>query len=60
MYTFIPEYCNNNNNKCGLNHQDHLYTGWLAYNHVSENLILNQECSQKYKNNENIHANNTK
>ena len=30
---------------------------WLMH-HVSENLILNQECSQKYNNNENIHVNN--
>ena len=29
---------------------------WLI--HVSENLILNQGCSQKYNNNENIHVDN--
>ena len=28
--------------------------------HVSENLIVNQGCSQKYNNNENIHVDNTK
>ena len=30
---------------------------WLIH-HVSENLILNQGCSQKYNNNENIHVDN--
>ena len=28
--------------------------------HVSENLILNQGCSQQYNNNENIHVDNSK
>ena len=32
---------------------------WLIH-HVSENLILNQECSQKYNYNENIHVDNNK
>ena len=32
---------------------------WLIH-HVSENLILNQGCSQKYNYNENIHVDNIK
>ena len=32
---------------------------WLIH-HVSENLILNQGCSQKYNYNENIHVDNNK
>ena len=32
---------------------------WLMH-HVSENLILNQGCSQKYNYNENIHVDNNK
>ena len=32
---------------------------WLIH-HVSENLILNQGCSQKYNFNENIHVDNNK
>ena len=32
---------------------------WLIH-HVSENLILNQGCSQKYNNNEDIHVDNRK
>ena len=32
---------------------------WLKH-HVSENLILNQGCSQKYNYNENIHVDNNK
>ena len=32
----------------------------LIVHHVSENLILNQGCSQKYNNNENIHVDNNK
>ena len=32
---------------------------WFIH-HVSENLILNQGCSQKYNYNENIHVDNNK
>ena len=32
---------------------------WLIHN-ISENLILNQTCSQKFNNNENIHVDNNK
>ena len=32
---------------------------WLIH-HVSENLILNQGCSQKYNYNENMHVDNNK
>ena len=32
----------------------------LVIHHVSENLILNQGCSQKYNYNENIHVDNNK
>ena len=32
---------------------------WLIH-HVSENLNLNQKCSQKYNYNENIHVDNNK
>ena len=32
---------------------------WCIH-HVSENVILNQGCSQKYNNNENIHVDNNK
>ena len=32
---------------------------WLIH-HVSENLILNQGCSQEYNYNENIHVDNNK
>ena len=31
---------------------------WIIH-HASKNLILNQGCSQKYNNNENIHVNRT-
>ena len=32
---------------------------WLIHN-ISENLILNQTCSRKFNNNENIHVDNNK
>ena len=32
---------------------------WLIQ-HISENLIINQGCSQKYNNNENIYVDNNK
>ena len=44
---------NNNNNNNNNNTT-------MTYQHVSKNLILNQGCSQKCNNNENIHVDNNK
>ena len=45
--------CNKNNETFYMNYM------WRIH-HVSENMILNQGCSEKCNNSENIHVDNTK